>query len=70
MSRGLVPPVLLRATLAGAVLWFSTGAFAQSFPPVGPELQVSVSGGSEPAVAAHSDGGYVVVWRSGTSVVG
>ena len=48
-------------------------AAAQAFPPVGPEFQVDVPAAAnqfDPAISAESDRGYVVVWRSGTSILG
>ena len=62
-------------TLGAAALFLAAAhtASAQSFPPVGPEFQVNVPAAADqfdPAIAAESDRGYVVVWRSGSSILG
>ena len=47
-------------------------ASAQTPPPAGPEFQVNVTSLGDqmyPVVAAESDRGYVVVWKSGTDAI-
>jgi S-layer family protein len=61
------------ATAAAVTVAFATVAPAQTFPPVGPELAISVPAPADvfdPAIAAIADRGYVVVWRAGTNIIG
>jgi hypothetical protein len=64
---------LIGAGPAALVLATATVASAQAFPPIGPELAVSLpatDAAVNPAVSAIADRGYVVVWRAGTNILG
>ncbi len=63
---------LNRLAVAATIVLAAAGTAGAQAPPGGPEFQlnVTVAGDqADAAVAVEADGGYVVAWRSGTSIV-
>src|SRR5688572_17511072 len=61
------------APIVACVVVTAAAASGQSFPAMAPEFQVNVSSAAslaDPAVAAQSSDGYVVVWRAGANIIG